>query len=87
MASTQQTQHRKNQSSVQMLKDRAYDLRDDVTDIARLAKDAARETVMDVQETANSKMKDAESYVTDRPYVTIAAAVGLGFVLGLYCRK
>ena len=75
------------ESSHEHVRAAAADVRDAATEAAREVKDRANVIADELKGKVNDWQKDAEQYVRENPTKSVLAAVGVGFVIGLICRK
>lgn len=65
----------------------AASLRDAAGDAAREIKDRIETIADDLREKATGWQKELEQYVRKNPTKSVLTAVGVGFVLGVICRR
>ncbi len=75
------------ESSQEHFRAAAADVRDAAAEAAREIKDRASEVAGEWKGKARDWQEDAEHYVRKHPAKSVLAAVGVGFVIGLLCRK
>jgi ElaB/YqjD/DUF883 family membrane-anchored ribosome-binding protein len=79
--------HESLESSQEHVRAAAADVRDAAAEAARDVKDRANAMADELKGKVNDWQKDAEQYVRENPTKSVLAAVGVGFVIGLICRK
>ena len=65
----------------------AAEMRDAASEAAREFRERAGGVAGEWQDKARGIQKEAEDYVRQNPAKSIMAAVGVGFVIGLICRR
>ncbi len=77
----------KHETSRDHIRDAAADVREAAAEAAREIADKANAIAGEWKGKATDWQKDAEHYVRENPTKSVLAAVGVGFVIGLLCRK
>ena len=75
------------ESSQEHVRAAATEARDAAEAAARELKDRANAFAGEWKEKLADAQKDAELYIRENPTKSVLAAIGVGFVLGLICRK
>jgi ElaB/YqjD/DUF883 family membrane-anchored ribosome-binding protein len=75
------------ESSREHVRAAAADVREAAAEAAREVKDRAAEFAGEWKGKARDWQKDAETFIRENPTKSVLAAVGVGFVIGLICRK
>ena len=75
------------ESSQEHVRAAAAEVRDAAAEAAREIKDRANAFAGEWKEKVGDVQKDVEQYVRENPTKSVLAAIGVGFVLGLICRK
>ena len=65
----------------------AAEIRDAAAEAAREFRDRAESAAGEWTEKVRGVQKEVEDYVRENPTKSILAAVGIGFVIGLICRR
>ncbi len=75
------------ESSQEHVRAAAAEVRDAAAEAAREIKERANAIAGEWKGKAADVQKDVEQYVRANPTKSVLAAIGVGFVLGLICRK
>ena len=75
------------ESSQEHVRAAAAEVRDAAAEAAREIKDRANAFAGEWKEKVGDVQKDVEQYVRENPTKSVLAAIGVGFVIGLICRK
>ena len=75
------------ESSQEHVRAAAADVRDAAAEAAREIKDRANAFAGEWKGKVSDVQKDVEQYVRENPTKSVLTAIGVGFVIGLICRK
>lgn len=79
--------HESQESAQDHVRAAAADVRDAAAEAAREVRERANAIAGEFKGKMNDWQKDAEQYVRENPTKSVLAAIGVGFVIGLICRK
>lgn len=68
------------------LREKAGDLKNNLSDMTHIARDAAQQKVSELQQVGREQYKEIEDYVSTQPMKSLLIAGGIGFAVGILLR-